>query len=58
MPTLEDRIRQIMADETARLVPAPDLAERVVRSTRRKRRRGRIAAVAASLAVLATGPST
>ncbi|MEO3871088.1 hypothetical protein ABGB18_19940 [Nonomuraea sp. B12E4] len=56
MPMLEDQIRQIMADETARLHAAPDLAERVMRSSRRKTRRGRIAAVAASLAVLATGP--
>lgn len=56
MPTLEDRIRQIMADETAPLHAAPDLVERVIRSSRRKRTRGRIAAVAASLAVVATAP--
>ncbi|MET7330654.1 hypothetical protein [Nonomuraea sp. NPDC005650] len=56
MPTLEDQIRRIMAEETARLHAAPDLVERVVRSSRRKRRRGRIAALAASVAVAASAP--
>ncbi|MFC5827876.1 hypothetical protein [Nonomuraea insulae] len=56
MPALEDRIRQIMADETAHLHAAPDLVDRVIRASHRKRTRGRIAAVAASLAVVATAP--
>ncbi|MEQ4715545.1 hypothetical protein [Nonomuraea sp. B19D2] len=56
MPTLEEQLRQIMADETARLHAAPDLVERVVRSSRRKRLRGRIAALATSLAVVAAAP--
>ncbi|MEV4109842.1 hypothetical protein [Nonomuraea sp. NPDC049695] len=56
MPTLEERLRQVMADETARLHAAPDLVDRVVRSTRRKRTRGRVAALATSVAVIAAGP--
>ncbi|MEW1846236.1 hypothetical protein AB0392_50480 [Nonomuraea angiospora] len=56
MPMLEDQLRQIMAEETARLHAAPDLVERVVRSSRRKRVRGRIATVATSLAVAAAVP--
>ncbi|MEV0145426.1 MULTISPECIES: hypothetical protein [unclassified Nonomuraea] len=56
MPTLEDQLRQIMAAETARLHAAPDLAWRVMRSSRRRRGRGRIAAVATSLAVAAAAP--
>lgn len=56
MPMLEDQLRQIMADETARLHAAPDLVERVMRSSRRKRRRGRLAALAASVAVVAAAP--
>ncbi|GAA2275363.1 hypothetical protein GCM10010149_17590 [Nonomuraea roseoviolacea subsp. roseoviolacea] len=56
MPALEDRLHRIMAEETARLHAAPDLAERVVRSARRRRKRNRIAALAASLAVAATAP--
>ncbi|MFI6733412.1 hypothetical protein ACIBI9_10820 [Nonomuraea sp. NPDC050451] len=56
MPMLEDQLRQIMAEETARLHAAPDLVDRVVRSSRRKRTRGRIAAVATSLAVAAAAP--
>ncbi|MET8162354.1 hypothetical protein ABZT47_38850 [Sphaerisporangium sp. NPDC005289] len=55
MPTLEERLRQVMADESARLYAAPDLVDRVVRSTRRKRRRGGVAALATSAAVLAAG---
>lgn len=53
MPTLEDEIRRLMADETARLHAAPDLVERVTRSSRAKRRNTRLAALAASVAVLA-----
>ncbi|MFI7639027.1 hypothetical protein [Nonomuraea sp. NPDC049400] len=56
MPTLEEQLRQIMADETARLHAAPDLVERVIRSSRRKRMRGRIAALATSLTVVAAAP--
>ncbi|MDR8408229.1 hypothetical protein MTP10_05720 [Nonomuraea sp. 3-1Str] len=56
MPALEDQLRQIMADETAKLHAAPDLAWRVMRSSRRRRGRGRIAAVATSLAVAAAAP--
>lgn len=56
MPMLEDRLRQVMADETARLHAAPDLVERVIRGSRRRRKRGRLAALAASLAVVATAP--
>jgi hypothetical protein len=56
MPTLEDRVRRIMADETAGLRAAPDLVERVIRSSRRKRTRTRIAVVAASVAVVAAAP--
>jgi hypothetical protein len=53
---LEDQLRQIMAEETARLHASPDLVERVVRSSRRKRNRGRIATLATSLAVAAAAP--
>ncbi|MEV0201728.1 hypothetical protein [Nonomuraea sp. NPDC050691] len=56
MPALEDRLHRIMADETARLHAAPDLAERVVRSARRKRMRGRIAALTGALAVAVSAP--
>ena len=56
MPMLEDRLRQVMAEETARLQAAPDLVERVIRGSRRRRKRGRLAALAASLAVVATAP--
>jgi hypothetical protein len=56
MPALEDRLHRIMADETAGLHAAPDLAERVVRSARRRRKRNRVAALAASLAVAVTAP--
>ncbi|MGV9381624.1 hypothetical protein ACWDRB_37825 [Nonomuraea sp. NPDC003707] len=56
MPMLEDQLRQIMAEEAARLHAAPDLVERVVRSSRRKRIRGRIATAATSLAVAAAVP--
>ncbi|GAA3617646.1 hypothetical protein GCM10022419_123900 [Nonomuraea rosea] len=56
MPTLEDEIRRLMADETASLHAAPDLLGRVMRSHRDKRRRVRAAvaaAVAASVVVAA-----
>ncbi|MGP3934574.1 hypothetical protein [Nonomuraea sp. KM88] len=56
MPMLEEEIRQIMADETARLQATPDLAERVMRSSRGKRKRTRAAALAASVAVIAAAP--
>ncbi|MGN9846407.1 hypothetical protein ACTMTI_50690 [Nonomuraea sp. H19] len=56
MPTLEEEIRRLMADETARLHAAPDLAERVMRSSRSKRKRAKAAAVAASVAVAAAAP--
>ncbi|GGO73946.1 hypothetical protein [Nonomuraea cavernae] len=56
MPTLEEEIRQLMADETASLYAAPDLAERVLRSSRHKRRRAWAAAVAASVAVVVAAP--
>ncbi|WP_246090620.1 hypothetical protein [Nonomuraea deserti] len=45
-----------MADETARLQVAPDLAERVVRSSRSRRKRARVAALATSVAVTAAAP--
>ncbi|MEV6152818.1 hypothetical protein AB0L53_20955 [Nonomuraea sp. NPDC052129] len=54
MSVLEERLRQIMADETARLRAAPDLVERVLRSSRRKRKRVKFAAMAVSAAVVAT----
>ncbi|MCF6466871.1 hypothetical protein FAF44_00375 [Nonomuraea sp. MG754425] len=50
MPTLEDEIRRLMADETSRLHAAPDLLERVLRGHRGRRRRARVAAVVASVA--------
>ncbi|MEU4546830.1 hypothetical protein [Nonomuraea dietziae] len=53
---LENEIRRLMADETAGLQAASDLAERVVRSSRHKRRRAWTAAVAASVAVVAATP--
>ncbi|TDE29499.1 hypothetical protein E1295_41785 [Nonomuraea mesophila] len=56
MPMLEEEIRRLMADETARLHAAPALAERVVRSSRGRRTRGRIAALATSVAVVAAAP--
>ena len=50
---LEREMHQIMAEETARLRAAPDLAERVIRSARRRNtRRLGIAAVAAAAAVV------
>ncbi|UBU13760.1 hypothetical protein [Nonomuraea gerenzanensis] len=57
MPTLEDQLRQLMTDETARLRAAPDLMERVVRADRDRRRRARAAVVAACVAasVIAVG---
>jgi hypothetical protein len=53
MFTLEDHLRQIMADETAKLRAAPDLVDRVLRSGRRKKQRVRFAALATSAAVAA-----
>ncbi|MFI9596499.1 hypothetical protein [Nonomuraea sp. NPDC052265] len=53
MPTLEEELLRLMTEETARLHAAPDLVERVVRGSRRRRTRSRIAAVSASVAVVA-----
>ncbi|GAA3130599.1 hypothetical protein [Streptosporangium carneum] len=53
MSTLEDGLRQIMADETERLHAAPDLADRVLRSSRRKTKRVRLTALAAAATVAA-----
>ncbi|TYB60604.1 hypothetical protein FXF51_30775 [Nonomuraea sp. PA05] len=50
MPTLEDEIRRLMTDETARLRAAPDLLERVVRADRGRRRRAKAAAMTACVA--------
>ncbi|MFF3672235.1 hypothetical protein [Microtetraspora malaysiensis] len=48
----EDDIRQIMADETARLYAPPDLVNRVIRSTRRRKtNRIRLATLATAVAV-------
>ncbi|SFJ10041.1 hypothetical protein SAMN05216275_106261 [Streptosporangium canum] len=50
---LEDDLRQVMADETAHLRAAPDLVDRVIRSSRRRRTvRTRYVAVAAAAAVV------
>ncbi|MEV4244343.1 hypothetical protein AB0J63_13125 [Streptosporangium canum] len=49
---LEDDLRQVMADETARLHAAPDLADRVIRFSRRRTVRTRYAAVAAAVAIV------
>ncbi|ACZ85857.1 hypothetical protein [Streptosporangium roseum] len=50
---LEDDLRQVMADETARLRAAPDLVDRVIRSSRRRRTvRTRYVAVVAAAAVV------
>jgi hypothetical protein len=52
MPTLEDDLRRLMADETAKLHAAPDLVNRVLRSSRRKKaKRVRLAALATAVAV-------
>ncbi|SDH78998.1 hypothetical protein [Nonomuraea jiangxiensis] len=56
MPTLEETIRQVMADETARLHAAPDLAERVMRSSRATRNRARVLTLATSVAVITAAP--
>ncbi|MFI6183660.1 hypothetical protein ACIA8R_49580 [Nonomuraea sp. NPDC051191] len=53
MPTLEEELLRLMTEETARLHAAPDLVERVVRGSRRRRTRSRIAALSASVAVVA-----
>ncbi|WP_405149160.1 hypothetical protein OG589_13635 [Sphaerisporangium sp. NBC_01403] len=51
----EDDLRQMMADETARLHAAPDLVDRVMRSSRRNRtKRIRLTAVATAVAVVGT----
>lgn len=49
MPMLEDEIRRLMADETAKLHASPDLLGRVMRSHRDRRRRVKATAVAASM---------
>ncbi|MEZ7128256.1 hypothetical protein ACBR40_23270 [Nonomuraea sp. AD125B] len=56
MPALEEELRQIMADETARLHAAPDLAERVMRAAGGRRTRIRGVALAATAAVIAAAP--
>ncbi|MFF5204579.1 hypothetical protein [Streptosporangium sp. NPDC000396] len=54
MSMLEEDLRQIMADETARLHAAPDLVQRVIRSSRRRKTaRIRLTATAAAVAVAA-----
>ncbi|GAA3121165.1 hypothetical protein GCM10010466_10120 [Planomonospora alba] len=55
MPRLEDELRAAMAAETAGLGAAPDLADRVVRLSRRRRRRLLTAGTALVAAVLAAG---
>ncbi|GAA4180540.1 hypothetical protein GCM10022252_03600 [Streptosporangium oxazolinicum] len=53
MPMLEREIHRIMAEETARLRAAPDLAERVIQASRRRNtRRLGIALVATAAAVV------
>ncbi|MEU6798330.1 hypothetical protein ABZ907_42095 [Nonomuraea wenchangensis] len=56
MPALEEELRQIMADETARLHAAPDLAERVMRAAGGRRTRVRGVVLAAAAAVIAAAP--
>ncbi|MED7926849.1 hypothetical protein SMD20_21515 [Nonomuraea sp. LP-02] len=56
MPALEEELRQIMADETARLHAAPDLAERVMRAAGGRRTRVRGVVLAATAAVIAAAP--
>ncbi|WP_030924314.1 hypothetical protein [Streptosporangium amethystogenes] len=52
MSTLEDDLRRLMGDETARLRAAPDLVDRVLRSSRRRKaNRVRLSALAAAVAV-------
>lgn len=51
MSTLEDHLRQIMADETAELRAAPDLVDRVLRSSRRKKNRVKFGALVTAAAV-------
>lgn len=53
MPTLEDALRQAMAEETAGLHAAPDLLERVVAGAGKRRRRLRLAAAALAVAAAA-----
>jgi hypothetical protein len=52
MSMLEDDLRRLMADETEKLRAAPDLVDRVLRSSRRKKtKRIRLAALATAVAV-------
>lgn len=53
MPTFDEEIRRLMADETASLRAAPDLLERVKRASRDHRRRAWTTAAAASVAAAA-----
>ncbi|GIH93022.1 hypothetical protein ACFFMN_02480 [Planobispora siamensis] len=60
MSTLEDELHRLMGEETARLRAAPDLVDRVVRSTRRRHRTKRIgftALVAAAAFAAAAVPA-
>ncbi|MEV4800586.1 hypothetical protein AB0K18_11275 [Nonomuraea sp. NPDC049421] len=56
MPTLENELRRLMAEETADLHAAPDLLDRVVARTRSRRRRLSATAAALSVAVIAAMP--
>ncbi|MEW9554445.1 hypothetical protein [Nonomuraea sp. NPDC050783] len=57
MAALEERIRHLMAEETAGLYAPPDLGLRVMRSAKRKRRRRSVlAALAATVAVAGAAP--
>ncbi|MGP4102218.1 hypothetical protein [Nonomuraea sp. KM90] len=56
MAALEDRIRHLMAEETATLHAPPDLGTRVMQSAKRKRRRGALAALAVTVAVAGAAP--
>ncbi|SPL88157.1 unnamed protein product [[Actinomadura] parvosata subsp. kistnae] len=56
MAALEDRIRHLMAEETAGLHVPPDLGLRVMRSARRRRRRSVLAALATTVAVAGAAP--
>ncbi|GAB2933434.1 hypothetical protein [Nonomuraea fastidiosa] len=57
MPTLEEALRQAMAEETAHLQAAPDLLERVIAGTGSRRRRLRAAAAALAMAAAAAVPA-
>ncbi|MEU8384019.1 hypothetical protein [Streptosporangium sp. NPDC048865] len=56
MPMLEDEIRRLMAEETAKLHADPDLLGRVMRSHRDRRRKVTVAAAAVAVVVVAVPP--